>query len=681
MNPLFDAQNKYPHNATPFDQIKPEHFMPAIEKKIEESLALIDQIKALPNPNFKNIIEALEMADKDVSHVARIFSNLHSAESSDELQDVAKELTKKMTEFENDISLDADLFRHVDYVYQQRDQYDLDDEQERLLEKTYKSFVRNGAKLSDSDKQTLRELDKEKSELSLKFGDNVLKETNSYKLFVENKEDLKGLPDGVVEAAAHAAEEEGKKGQWLFTLDHPSFLPLLMYAEKRELREKIYKAFSSRAAKDNEYSNHENVKKIANLRHQRAQLLGYNTHADYVLQERMAENVETVEKFLHELLIHAKPAAIKEVEELKTFAQSRDGLKELQAWDVHFYSEKLKKQTFDFDEEELKPYFKLENVIDGVFQVAKKLYGLEFKELQSIPKYHEDVKTYEVQNEKGEFVALFYGDFFPRPGKRNGAWMTAYKEQHMVEERDVRPHISIVCNFTKPTPKRPSLLTFDEVTTLFHEFGHALHGMLAKSRYESLSGTNVLWDFVELPSQILENWAYEKECLDLFAKHYESSELIPESLVEKVKNAANFHEARATLRQISFAQLDFGWHAQDPSGIDDVFVFEKKAFAPTQLTPSVEGASMSCSFGHIFQGGYSAAYYSYKWAEVLDADAFEVFKKNGIFDKTTAKSFHDNILSRGDSEHPMELFVKFKGDKPGPEALLRRAGLVTTTES
>lgn len=678
MNPLFETQNKNPHNATPFDQIKPEHFMPAIEKKIEEAKALLEQIKALPNPNFKNIIEALEMADKDVQHVARIFFNLHSAESSDDLQVEAKRVSAKLTEFQNDISLDGDLFKQVDHVYQQRDQYELDGEQKRLLEKTYKSFVRNGAKLNDSDKEALRELDKEISELSLKFGDNVLKESNSYKLFVDNKEDLKGLPDATLESAAHAAEEEGQKGKWLFTLDHPSFLPFITYAENRVLREKIYRAFSSRAAKDNEYNNQENVKKIAKLRYRRAQLLGYKTHADYVLQERMAENVNTVESFLSELLTHAKPAAEKEVEELKAFAQKRDGLDELQAWDIHFYSEKLKKQTYDFDEEELKPYFKLENVIDGVFQVAKKLYGLQFKELENIPKYHQDVKTYEVQNEKGEFVSLFYGDFFPRPGKRNGAWMTAYREQHMVEERDVRPHISIVCNFSKPTPNRPSLLTFNEVTTLFHEFGHALHGMLAKSRYESLSGTNVLWDFVELPSQILENWAYEKECLDLFAKHYETGELIPEDLVEKVKKAANFHEARATLRQISFAQLDLGWHAHDPSSIDDVFEFEKKAFAPTQLVPFVEGASMSCSFGHIFQGGYSAGYYSYKWAEVLDADAFEVFKKNGIFDKTTAKSFHDNILSKGDSEHPMDLFVKFKGSKPGPEALLRRAGLIAT---
>lgn len=679
MNPLLEAQNNNPHNATPFDQIKPEHFMPAVEKKVEEAQARIEKIKALPNPNFNNIIEALETADKDVEDVARIFFNLHSAESNDELQVEAKKISAKLTEFENDISLDEKLFKQVDTVYQQRDKYDLNGEQKRLLDKTYKSFVRNGAKLNETDKETLRKIDKEISELSLSFGDNVLKESNSYKLFIDDKEKLKGLPEASLESAAHAAEQEGQKGKWLFTLDHPSFLPIITYAENRELRKTIYKAFRSRAAKDNEYSNHENVKKIAKLRHQRAQLLGHKTHADYVLEERMAESVDTVESFLNELLTHAGPSAKKEIEELQNFALKKDQIDELQAWDTHFYAEKLKKETFDFDEEELKPYFKLESVINGVFQVAQKLYGLQFKELEDIPKYHQDVKTYEVRDEKGEFVALFYGDFFPRPGKRNGAWMTPYKEQHMVEQKDVRPHISIVCNFSRPTPKRPSLLSFNEVTTLFHEFGHALHGMLAKSRYESLSGTNVLWDFVELPSQILENWAYEKECLDLFAKHYETGELIPEELVEKVKKASNFHEARGTLRQISFAQLDFAWHAQDPSSIDDVFELEKKSFAPTQLTPIVEGASMSCSFGHIFQGGYSAGYYSYKWAEVLDADAFEVFKKNGIFDKATARSFHDNILSKGDSEHPMDLFIKFKGSRPGPEALLRRAGLVSST--
>lgn len=677
MNPLFPAHFDTPYEATPFDKILPEHFIPAVKEKIREAKTMIENIKSIQTPTFENVIEALEVSGRGVNKVATIFFNLHSSNSSDELQKVAKDFSPILTEYENDIALDLELFNQVAKVYEQSHQLKLSNEQKRLLEKTYKSFVRNGAKLVGDKKEALRALDKELSQLSLQFGDNVLHESNDFKMFLQNEEHLAGLPESAKEAAAFAAEEAGKKGEWLITLDYPSYIPFMTFAQNRELREKMYKAFSSKGAKDNEYDNKEIVKKIAGLRHQRANLLGYNSHADYVLEERMAERTETVQSFLNNLLVHAKPAALRETQELKDFAKELHGTTDLQAWDGAYYSEKLKEKKYSFDQEAIKPYFKLENVIDGVFLIAKKLYGLNFKPVSNIPTYHQDVKTFEVSDEKGEFISLFYADFFPRSSKRNGAWMTSYRGQYLLNGKDIRPHVSIVCNFTKPTATKPSLLTFNEVTTLFHEFGHALHGMLANSTYESLSGTSVLWDFVELPSQIFENWAYEKECLDLFAKHYETGALIPEELIVKIKKASNFHAGRAAMRQISFAMLDMSWHSKDPSAIKDVFAFENEMTKETQLVPYVEGTTISCAFGHIFQGGYSAGYYSYKWAEVLDADAFELFQEKGIFDAQTARSFRENILSKGDSEHPMELYKKFRGAEPNPEALLKRAGLVS----
>jgi len=471
------------------------------------------------------------------------------------------------------------------------------------------------------------------------------------------------------------AEEKGKKG-WLITLDYPSYIPFMTYVESSTLREKLSNAFGARGFQNNENDNQKTVLKIVKSRHNRANLLGYKTHADFILEERMAENPAKVKNFLEELLEKARPAAINELQEIKKLAKE-DGIEKMQKWDGAYYSEKLKKKLFDFDDEQLKPYFKLENVIDGVFAIANKLYNLNFKEVFDIDKYNKDVKTYIVTQKNEEFIAVFYADFFPRKGKRNGAWMTSYKDQWKIQNDNSRPHISIVCNFTKPTETKPSLLTFNEVTTLFHEFGHALHGMLANTTYPSISGTNVYWDFVELPSQIFENWCYEKEALDLFAKHFETGKEIPMDLVQKIKDSANFLEGMGTLRQLSFGMLDMAWHGKNPEDIMDVKGFENKAFDNTQLYPDVVQNCMSTSFSHIFQGGYSSGYYSYKWAEVLDADAFEAFKENGIFDKNTANKFKEHILSKGGTEKPMTLYKKFRGKEPNADALLKRAGLLT----
>jgi len=509
----------------------------------------------------------------------------------------------------------------------------------------------------------------------LKFGENVLAETNKYQMVITNEEDLSGLPEGAKEAAKQLAESKDIDG-WIITLDYPSYIPFMTYANNRSLREELAKASGSKAFKGDSLDNQQNVLDIAKLRYLRAQLLGYKTHAHFVLEERMAETPEKVEAFLNELLKKAKPAAEKEFENLQEFAKELDGISHLEKWDSAYYSEKLKQKLFDLDDEQLKPYFKLENVIDGVFIIAKKLFGLEFEHITTIDKYHNEVLTYKVTDQKGELVSIFYADFFPRPGKRNGAWMTSYKSQYITNSVNERPHISNVCNFTKPTKSKPSLLTFNEVTTLFHEFGHALHGMLANTTYPSLSGTNVYWDFVELPSQILENWCYEKEALELFATHYETGEVIPMELISKIKDSSTFHEGMQTLRQLSFGLLDMSWHGTNPSAITDVKTHETEAFKNTKLYPEVKENCMSTAFSHIFQGGYSSGYYSYKWAEVLDADAFDYFKQNGIFNTEIATKFKNNVLSQGGTENPMVLYKRFRGQEPQPEALLKRAGLL-----
>lgn len=670
-NPLLEA-----YNTAPFSKIENKHFLPAISKLIEETKAEIDAITSNTEvPTFKNTVEALENTGEKLERATSIFFNLNSAETNDEIQKIAQEVSPMLTEFSNDMLLNEALFERLKTVYNQKDSLNLSEEQQMLLDKKYKAFSRNGANLSEEKKKELRKIDAELSKLKLTFGENVLAETNKFELHLTDEKDLSGLPEGVIEAATQTAEEKGKDG-WIFTLDYPSYVPFLTYADNRELRKKMAIAFGAKGFHNDALDNQQNVLQIATLRHKRANLLGYKSHAHFVLEERMAETPEKVKSFLNELLEKAKPAAQKEFDELTAFAKELDGIDRLEKWDGAYYSEKLKQKLFNLDDEKLKPYFELKNVINGVFTVAEKLYGLHFEEVQNIDKYHADVKTYEVKDDEGELVAIFYADFHPRAGKRNGAWMTSYKPQQIKEGINDRPHISIVCNFTKPTASKPSLLTFNEVTTLFHEFGHALHGMLANTHYPSLSGTSVYWDFVELPSQILENWCYEKETLELFATHYKTGEVIPMEYVEKIKDSATFLEGMATLRQLSFGMLDMAWHGSDPSGIKDVKAFEVAAFDDTQLYPDVKENCMSTSFSHIFQGGYSAGYYSYKWAEVLDADAFALFKQEGIFNKKVADRFKGFVLSQGGTMDPMELYIKFRGQKPDPEALLKRAGLL-----
>ena len=668
----FDNQ----YNTAPFSTITNEDFLPAIKKCIQVAKVEIDAIANNKKiPSFENTIEALDFSGEQLDRVTSIFFNLNSAETNEEIQKLAQEISPLLTEFSNDVRLNKKLFKRVKALYEIKDDLNLNPEQEMLLEKKYKSFTRNGANLPENKKDELRDIDKKLAQLKLKFGENVLAETNKFEMNISNEMELSGLPEGAKEAAKHLAESKNKKG-WLFTLDYPSYIPFMKYADNRKLREKMAKAFGSKGFKNDKLDNQQIVLDIANLRHQRANLLGYKTHANFVLEERMAETPDKVRKFLNELLEKAKPAAESEFANLKYFAKELDGIDNLEKWDSAYYSEKLKQKLFNLDDEKLKPYFKLENIIEGVFTIANKLFDLNFEEIITIDKYHDDVLTYKVTDSKGELVSIFYADFFPRPGKRNGAWMTSYKPQFVKDGKMERPHVSIVCNFTKPTKSKPSLLTFNEVTTLFHEFGHALHGMLANTTYPSLSGTNVYWDFVELPSQILENWCYEKEALEIFAKHYETGEIIPMELVEKIKESATFHEGMQTLRQLSFGLLDMSWHGQDPSNIKDVKSQEIKAFGDTQLYPDVAENCMSTSFAHIFQGGYSSGYYSYKWAEVLDADAFELFIEKGVFNKKIAEKFKENVLSKGGTENPMTLYKRFRGQEPKPEALLKRAGLI-----
>lgn len=674
MNPLlkkFDTK----FGAVPFDQIKEEHFVPAIDKAIELAKIEIEEIKNnLESPTFHNTIVALDNGGEFLNQATEIFFNLNGANTNDNMQKMARDISPKLSAFMNDMNLDAKLFERVKSVFDNKRSFDLTEEEEMLLNKTYKRFVRNGALLSESDKNILREIDAEMSKLSLEFGEHNLAEVAKYKLVISDAKELEGMPEGIIEAAAMMAKEKGEEGKWVFTLDYPSYGPFVTYCKNSDLRREMFMAMNSKSFKGDELDNKNIIKRIANLRFKRANLLGYNTHSHFVLEERMASNPETVLSFSKDISKKAKQFALNDLEELKSFAKKLDGV-ELKNWDVAYYVEKLKKEKLNFDDEMLRPYFKLENVVQGVFEVANRLYGLTFSKVQ-LPVYHQDVTSYEVKNEKGEHLGLLYTDFFPRAGKRAGAWQTSFREQKVINGENIRPHASIVCNFTKPTESRPSLLTFNEVQTLFHEFGHALHTLLADTIYAGLSGTNVYWDFVELPSQIMENWTFEKECLDLFAKHYETGELIPVDLVSKLKNMLTFREGANTLRQIALGYIDMAWHAVDPTNIDDIEKLEEDAIKDISLMPHISGTSTSPSFGHIFAGGYSSGYYSYKWAEVLDADAFEEFKKNGIFNKEVAKRFKDTILSRGGTKHPMELFKLFKGKEPSVDPLLRRAGLV-----
>ncbi|MEQ9301140.1 MAG: M3 family metallopeptidase [Cyclobacteriaceae bacterium] len=665
-----------PFGVPPFDKIKTEHYVPGIKENITEARL---EIEAIANsdeaPSFENTIEALEFAGDQLGLSTSVLFNLNSAETSDEIQKIAMELSPDLTAFQNDIMQNEALFSRVKSVYSEGIELNLTTEQRTLLEKTYKGFVRSGADLDSKSKQRYREISTELAELTLKFGENVLAETNKYELLIEDETDLAGLPQYAKDAAEHLAKAKDKKG-WMFTLQAPSYVPFMEHADNRELREKLFKAYMSKCVKGDDSDNQENISKIISLRSELAKLLGYESYATYVLEERMAKTVAGVEELQEELMTKSMDKAKEEVVEIKSFMREIGDDVELQRWDWAYYSEKLKKKKYNVSDELLKPYFELDKCINGVFAVAEKLYGLSFKVNADIPVYHKDVKAYEVYDESEKLMAIFYGDFFPREGKRGGAWMTNFREQRVANGKERRPIVSIVCNFTPPSGDTPSLLTFDEVNTLFHEFGHALHSILAEGSYSSIAGTNVFWDFVELPSQILENWLLEKECLDLFAEHYETGEAIPQELIDNLKNASKYHQAYQTMRQLSFGMLDMKWHTVERAEeVDDVQKFEQEALGQTDLFPKIEEACMSTQFSHIFAGGYGAGYYSYKWAEVLDADAFSYFKEKGIFNSEVANSFRANILSKGGSEHPMELYKKFRGQEPSIEALLERSGL------
>jgi len=668
-NPLL-KEFQTPFESAPFDQIKIEHFIPAIEKTIQIAL---DEINTLvhqkESPTFENTIVQLENCGSLIARNSALLFNLNSAETSDELQKTAQLASPILTQFQNDIRLNEALFERIKYVYQHEDKTKLSAEQNTLLTKEYKSFIRNGANLDTASKEKLRVIDTQLGKLSLTFGEHVLADTQAFSLHIEKEEDLSGLPPSVIEMAAEEASRRDKKG-WVFTLDYPSYIPFMTYDENRELRKKLSLAFGQRGFQMNSQNNTDLILELVKLRKERAQLLGYPSHAAFILEERMAQSEQNVKSFLDELATKAKPAAQKEWEIMESFASKKLGLDQLEKWDTAYVAEKLKQAELDLDEQQLKPYFPLNQVLQGLFEIVKKLYGIELRKNKDVAKYHEEVDVYEVYKENA-FYALLYTDFFPRAGKRNGAWMTSYRSQKTGQ----RPHISIVCNFSKPTQTKPSLLTFQEVTTLFHEFGHALHGMLANTSYSSLSGTSVFWDFVELPSQIMENWCYQPEALALYAKHYETAEVIPNELIQKIKKAAHFQQGLQTLRQLSFAYLDLSFHDQHANRIKDVKQHEKEQIQHLQFTKDIAENCLSTAFSHIFQGGYSAGYYSYKWAEVLDADAFELFLEKGIFDGPTAHAFLKHILSKGGTEHPMTLYKRFRGKEPDPSALLRRAGL------
>ncbi len=667
---------KTPFGTLPFDNIEVAHFLPALEIGIKQAQHEIEAItQNAEAPSFSNTVEALEKSGALLGTVSECLFNLYSAETSDALQEAARKASPKLTQYANDVLLNTSLFERVAKVWEQRDAYQLNDEQRMLLRKTYFGFLRNGAQLPDDKKEILREIDQELAQLSLTFAEHVLADTHNFILHLESEHDLDGLPEAVKEAAADEAQSRDLAG-WVFTLDMPSYLPFMTYSKQRSLREKMYRAAASKGFRDNENNNEDIVKKIADLRQKRADLLGFASHADYVLQERMAETPEKVLAFLEEMRLAAKPFAEKERETIVAYAKTNEQLQDVQRWDTTYLVEKMKKERFEIDDELLKPYFPLDATITGVFEVATRLFGLQFVARQDIPTYHPDVKTYDVQRKDGTHLSVLYADFFPRKSKRNGAWMTSYRNQKIRNGEDIRPHISIVCNFTKPTGTKPSLLTFQEVTTLFHEFGHALHGMLAQGTYGSLSGTNVYWDFVELPSQLLENWCYEKACLDLFAKHYQTGEKISEALITKLRESATFMEGMATMRQVGLATLDMAWHTGKHREGTRVADFENAQLAPTDLWPAVPETAISTAFSHIFQGGYAAGYYSYKWAEVLDADAFERFQEEGIFNEQVASDLQ-TLLAAGGSQHPMALYKAFRGQEPDPKALLRRAGLTS----
>ncbi|HAY3551172.1 M3 family metallopeptidase [Elizabethkingia meningoseptica] len=658
-----------PFHTAPFDQIKNEYYLPAFQELIKKSETEIEQIANNPEaPTFSNTIEALAYSGEQLDVVSNIFFNLNSAETNDEIQQIAQEVSPLLTEYSSKISQNEQLFNRIKRVYDDKAGYSLNEEQETLLTETYKGFVRSGALLNEKDKEQLRKINVELSTKQLQFGQNVLAATNSYIKHITNKEDLAGIPEAILAQYAEEAKERGLDG-WAVSLQYPSYVPFMTYAQNRALRQELALANGKKSFEGNEFDNQQLIKDIISLRDQKAKLLGYDNFASFVLEERMAKSPQKVEDFLHELLEKATPYGQKEIEELKILAKE-DGIEDMQSYDHPYYAEKLRKQKYDLNDEELKPYFSLEKVQDAVFRLAGQLFGLSFEERKDIPKYHEEVRTYEVK-ENGNYKAVLYVDYFPRKGKRAGAWMTSYKNQYKQNGENSRPHISVVCNFNKPTGDTPSLLTFQEVTTLFHEFGHAIHGILANTQYPNLSGTSVKWDFVELPSQFLENFCYEPEFLKTFAQHYKTGEVLSDEKIQRIENSKSFMEGYQTLRQLGFGLLDMAYHIK-PQEVKDIKAFEDEQTSATQLYPVNPETAISPSFSHVFQGGYASGYYSYKWAEVLDADAFAYFKETGIFNPETAAKYKV-LLSSGGTKDPMELYKNFRGSEPKVESLLKRA--------
>ena len=674
VNPLL-TESKAPFGAPQFDQIKDEHYLPAFEQAIAEAKAEIDAIVAnKAEPTFENTIEAMEYAGQTLNRVAGIFYNLMEANTNDALQEIAEKVSPMLTEYSMYVSLNNDLFQKVKAVYEKKDQLGLAQDQMKLLEDNYKGFVRGGANLSDADKELYSKWSEELSLTTLQFSKNVLAATNAYTLNITDEADLAGLPEFVKVMGAETAAEKGLTG-WAFTLDYPSYSPFLKYSTNRELRKQIWMAYNTRAI-GGEFDNTEIVKKIVDLRIKIANILGYETYADYALEERMAKDKNTVNNFIMQLLEPSLEFAKKDVADVYAYAK-KNGFEgsELMPWDFTYWSERYQEAEYSLNAEELKPYFQLESCIDAVFGLANTLYGITFHELDNVPVYHEDVKVYEVKDKDGRHLSLFYADFFPRASKRGGAWMTDFRGQSIRNGVEYRPFVSIVCNFTKPTAGAPSLITHDEFTTFLHEFGHALHGILAEGRYPSLTGTSVSRDFVELPSQIMENWAYEPEYLNSFAKHYQTGEPIPAELIEKIVAAKNYLAGYGQVRQLHFAYLDMAWHSRADVPELGTVEFEQSVLAPYNVMPAAEGAAFSCSFSHIFSGGYSAGYYSYKWAEVLEADAFSLFKEKGIFNTEVSESFRKNILSAGGAQDEAEIYRNFRGHNPQPEALMKKLGL------
>ena len=657
------------YETAPFQEIKEENYLPAFQELIAQSEKEIDAIANNPaEATFENTIEALAYSGEQLDRVSSIFFNLNSAETNDEIQKIAQEVSPILTEFSSKISQNEKLFQRIKKVFDEKENLDLNEEQKNLLNETYKGFVRNGALLNEEDKKKLEKIDIDLSVKSLNFGQNVLAATNAYFKHITNKEDLAGIPEPILAQYAEEAKERGLEG-YAITLQYPSYIPAMTYADNRNLRQELALANGKKAFDGGEFDNQNLIKEIINLRQQKAELLGYKNFAEYVLEERMAESPKKVFDFLNQLLTAATPYAEKEIAQLKELAKA-DGIDKMEAYDHAYYAEKLRKQKFDLNDEELKPFFPLEKVQDAVFDLAGKLFNLDFKEVTDIQKYHSEVRVYEVF-ENNDLKAVLYVDYFPRKGKRAGAWMTSFKNQWKKDSSDSRPHISVVCNFSKPTADTPSLLTFQEVTTLFHEFGHALHGILADTQYPNLSGTSVKWDFVELPSQFLENYCYEPEFLKPFAKHYQTGEVLSDEKIKKINESKNFMEGYQTLRQLGFGLLDMAYHTQ-PEAVQDIKTFETKQTEKCSLYPVNAETAISPSFSHIFQGGYSAGYYSYKWAEVLDADAFQYFKENGIFNSEIAKKYK-TLLSLGGTQAPMELYKAFRGSEPKVESLLKRA--------